>query len=52
MEKIKANTKTVRVLVAPNFRILAQSMNELGISKNDVIKITKDEGQYLMLYQM
>lgn len=40
----------MKVLVAGTMRELVNESNELGISRNDIVFITKENGQFFMIY--
>lgn len=46
MEKSQLN-----VIVADNIRVLMIEANKLGISKEEIISIISDKGQYILIYQ-
>ena len=46
MEKSQLN-----VIVADNIRVLMFEANKLGITKEEIISIISDKGQYILIYQ-
>lgn len=40
----------LKILTAPNYRLLIKNANELGITKEDIVKIDKSDEQIIMVY--
>lgn len=51
MEETKETKSTIKTITKDNLRLLLNSANSLGITKDHIIQIIKDSGQFILIYQ-
>lgn len=49
-ERIKIATEQAHALIGSNLREIVNSINELRISKEDILSLIKESGQYTLIY--
>lgn len=49
-ESIVKNGKVMTAFTAPTIRAIVDIANELSIKREDIVTLTKESGQYILVY--
>lgn len=49
-EELTKNSKVMTALTAPTLRSIVCIANELNIKKEDIVTLTKESNQYILIY--
>lgn len=49
-EELTKNSKVMTALTAPTLRSIVYIANELNIKKEDIVTLTKESNQYILIY--
>lgn len=49
-ESTTKNGKVMKAFTAPNIRTIVNIANELSIKREDIVTLTQESGQYILVY--